>query len=186
MIGVEDWAEIRRLHRAEGLSINEIVRRRGLARNTVRAALRSERPPLYERMSKGSIVDAVDGELRALLAEHPRMPATVLAERIGWTRGMTVFKQRVNARRKLRGSRTRSERGGGRRRTVQRATGGPIQRRVGSALDRLWRDRLCDHRRRLHLPTRRSGPDREGSTSTVLGDVLKFPGDTIRLAFPSW
>ena len=58
MIGVEDWAEIRRLHRAEGLSINEIVRRRGLARNTVRAALRSERPPLYERKSKGSIVDA--------------------------------------------------------------------------------------------------------------------------------
>ena len=101
MIGVEDWAEIRRLHRAEGLSINEIVRRRGLARNTVRAALRSERPPLYERMSKGSIVDAVDGELRALLAEHPRMPATVLAERIGWTRGMTVLKQRVRELRPL-------------------------------------------------------------------------------------
>jgi hypothetical protein len=77
------------------------------ARDTVRAALRSERPPLYARVANGSLVDAVDGELRALLGEHPRMPVTVLAERIGWTRGMTVFKQRVNARRKLRGSRTR-------------------------------------------------------------------------------
>jgi transposase len=101
MISVEDWAEIRRLHRAEGLSINEIVRRSGLARNTVRAALRSERPPVYERAAKGSIVDAVDGELRVLLAEHPRMPATVLAERIGWRGGMTVFKQRVRVLRPL-------------------------------------------------------------------------------------
>jgi transposase len=101
MIGVEDWAEIRRLHRAEGLSINEIVRRSGLARNTVRTALRSERPPVYERAGKGSIVDAVDGELRVLLGEHPRMPATVLAERIGWTRGMTVLKQRVRELRPL-------------------------------------------------------------------------------------
>ena len=25
----------------------------------------------------------------------PRMPATVIAERVGWTRGMTVFKERV-------------------------------------------------------------------------------------------
>jgi transposase len=101
MISVEDWAEIRRLHRAEGLAINEIVRRSGLARNTVRAALRSDRPPIYERAAKGSIVDAVDGELRALLAQHPRMPATVLAERIGWMGGMTVFKQRVRQLRPL-------------------------------------------------------------------------------------
>ena len=39
MINVEDWAEIRRLHRAEGLSIKEIARRLGVARNTVRDAL---------------------------------------------------------------------------------------------------------------------------------------------------
>ena len=42
---MEDWAEIRRLHRAEGLGIKTIARRLGLARNTVRAALRSETPP---------------------------------------------------------------------------------------------------------------------------------------------
>ena len=49
MIDVEDWAEIRRLHRAEGLSIKEIVRRMGVARNTVRTALRSDGPPVFDR-----------------------------------------------------------------------------------------------------------------------------------------
>jgi IS30 family transposase len=36
VISVEDWAEIRRLHRAEGVPIKEIARRLGIARNTVR------------------------------------------------------------------------------------------------------------------------------------------------------
>lgn len=95
MLSLEDWAEIRRLHRAEGLSIKEIVRRTGAARNTVRAALRSDRPPAYERATTGSIVDRYDRDIRKLLKDHPRMPATVIAERIGWDRGMTVLKQRV-------------------------------------------------------------------------------------------
>ena len=38
MLNVEDWAEIRSLHRAEGVPIKEIARRLGVARNTVRAA----------------------------------------------------------------------------------------------------------------------------------------------------
>jgi transposase len=84
VIGVEDWAEIRRLHRAEGLSIKAIVRRTGLARNTVRDALRSDEPPRYERVGTGSAVDAVEPQIRDLLAEFPTMPATVIAERIGW------------------------------------------------------------------------------------------------------
>ena len=84
MIDVEDWAEIRRLHRAEGLSIKAIVRRTGVARNTVRDALRSDEPPRYERTSTGSAVDAVEPQIRELLGEFPTMPATVIAERIGW------------------------------------------------------------------------------------------------------
>jgi len=38
VIDVEDWAEIRRLHRAEGLGIKAIARRLGKARNTVHGA----------------------------------------------------------------------------------------------------------------------------------------------------
>jgi len=45
----EDWAEIRRLYKSEQMSIKAIVRRTGLARNTVRAALASDTPPKYER-----------------------------------------------------------------------------------------------------------------------------------------
>jgi transposase len=95
VIDVEDWAEIRRLHRAEGLSIGAIVRRLGVARNTVRSALRSNEPPRYERPAKGSVVDAVEAEIRALLAEFPEMPATVIAERIGWCRSIRVLRERV-------------------------------------------------------------------------------------------
>ena len=94
---MEDWAEIRRLHRAEQVPIKEIARRLGVARNTVRAALASDEPPRYQRPAAGSIVDAVEPQIRALLREHPRMPATVIAERIGWTRSITVLKDRVRA-----------------------------------------------------------------------------------------
>ena len=38
MLSVEDWAEIRRLHRAEGIPIKQIARVLGVSRNTVRSA----------------------------------------------------------------------------------------------------------------------------------------------------
>jgi transposase len=95
VIDVEDWAEIRRLHRAEGLSIKAIMRRLGLARNTVREALRCDEPPRYERVPAGSAVDAVEPRIRELLCEFPAMPATVIAERIGWDRGITILRDRV-------------------------------------------------------------------------------------------
>jgi transposase len=95
LIDVEDWAEIRRLHRAESMGVKAIARRMGLARNTVRVAVRSDTPPRYERTLQGSIVDAVEPEIRMLLRDTPDMPATVIAERIGWTRGMTVLRDRI-------------------------------------------------------------------------------------------
>lgn len=95
MIKVEDWAEIRRLHRAEGMPIKAIARRLGIARNTVRRALAATQPPKYQRPSKGSIVDAVEPQIRQLLQQWPDMPATVIAERIGWQRSMTVLKDRI-------------------------------------------------------------------------------------------
>ncbi len=95
MLSVEDWAEIRRLHRAEGLPIKLIARTLGISRNTVRAAVASEGPPRYVRKPAGSAVDGFEDAIRAQLAAVPTMPATVIAERVGWTRGMTVFKERV-------------------------------------------------------------------------------------------
>ena len=95
MLSVEDWAEIRRLHRAEGLPIKQIARVLGVSKNTVRAALRSAGPPKYERAGRPSIVDEVEPRIRELLQAVPTMPATVIAERIGWSRSMTVLKARV-------------------------------------------------------------------------------------------
>lgn len=92
---VEDWAEIRRLHRVEGMAIKAIARRMGISRNAVRRALARDCPPRYERAAKGSIVDAVEPAIRELLREYPRMPATVIAERVGWDRSLTVLKDRV-------------------------------------------------------------------------------------------
>lgn len=95
MLRVEDWAEIRRLHRAEQMPIKAIARLLGVSKNTVKAAIASDGPPRYERAPRGSIVDPVEPRLHELLRQWPDMPATVVAERIGWSRSMTVLKERV-------------------------------------------------------------------------------------------
>jgi transposase len=95
VLSVEDWAEIRRLHRAEQMPIKQIARVMGVSKNTVKRALAADRPPKYQRAARGSIVDAVEPRIRALLQAWPTMPATVIAERIGWTGGLTVLKDRV-------------------------------------------------------------------------------------------
>lgn len=51
--------------------------------------------PRYSRRPAVSIVDSVEPRIRELLAAFPTMPATVIAERVGWTRGKTVFADRV-------------------------------------------------------------------------------------------
>lgn len=94
-MAVEDWAEIRRLRRSEGMPIKVIARVMGCSKNTVKSALASEGPPRYERSGRGSVVDAVEPRIRKLLAAWPTMPATVIAERIGWERGLTVLRDRV-------------------------------------------------------------------------------------------
>lgn len=92
---MEDWAEIRRLRRSEGMPIKAIARVLGISRNTVRAALASDAPPKYVRKPAGSIVDPVEPQVRELLRAYPTMPATVIAERIGWTRSIRVLSGRV-------------------------------------------------------------------------------------------
>ena len=92
---VEDWAEIRRLRRAEGVPIKEIARRVGVARNTVRAALASDRPPKYERAPRGSVVDRFEPAIRTLLLDAPRMSAPEIAARIDWPYSMSPLKRRL-------------------------------------------------------------------------------------------
>ncbi len=95
MLSVEDWAEIRRLHYAEGVPIKTIAGMLGVARNTVRQAVRDSGPPKYERPAVPSVVDTVETRIRALLKGCPTMPATVIAERLDWPFGLTVLKERV-------------------------------------------------------------------------------------------
>jgi transposase len=95
VLSVEDWAEIRRLHRAEQMPIKAIARMMGVSKNTVKRALAADGLPRYERPPRGSIVDVVEPRIRELLQAWPTMPATVIAERIGWTRSLTVLKDRV-------------------------------------------------------------------------------------------
>jgi IS30 family transposase len=71
VITVEDWAEIRRLHRAEKMPIKAIARTMGVSKNTVRRALRSGEPPKYERRGPGSVADAA--EPRILCRSNTRL-----------------------------------------------------------------------------------------------------------------
>jgi transposase len=94
-LNVEDWAEIRRLRRAEQMSISQIARVLGVSRNTVRSALASDSAPKYVRMPAGSAVDVFEPRIRELLQAFPTMPATVIAERVGWDRSIRVLSGRV-------------------------------------------------------------------------------------------
>jgi transposase len=95
VLSVEDWAEIRRLRRSECLPISEIARVLGISRNTVKSALASGEPPKYQRAPAGSVADEAEPRIRELLAAYPRMPATVIAERIGWSYSIRTLSERV-------------------------------------------------------------------------------------------
>ncbi|MEZ5119934.1 MAG: IS21 family transposase [Candidatus Nanopelagicales bacterium] len=94
MISVEDWALIRRLV-ADGVSKRQVARDLGIGRATVDRAVASERPPKYERPPVVTSFAPFEARVRALLAEHPEMPASVIAERVGWTASERWFRQNV-------------------------------------------------------------------------------------------
>lgn len=95
MVTVDEWAEIRRLYRSERMPIKAIARMLGMSKNTVRRAIRGAAVPRYERAPAGSIVDAHEAAIREQLKLCPTMPATVIAERIGWDNSITVLRDRV-------------------------------------------------------------------------------------------
>lgn len=93
LVDVEQWAELRREHFVRGVSIKELVRRTGLSRNTVRAALRSPEPPRYQRAQAGSKLDPFKDEIHALLGRDPAMTGQRIRELIaplGFPGGKTI------------------------------------------------------------------------------------------------
>ncbi len=95
MLSVEDWAEIWRLRRSEGLPVAQIARVLGISRNTVKAALASDGPPKYQRPPRGPVADGFEPRMRELLAAFPQMPSTVIAERIGWPYSIRTLSGKV-------------------------------------------------------------------------------------------
>lgn len=95
MLNVEDWAEIRRLHRAEAMGSKAIANALRISKNTVKRAIRSTGPPAYVRARRPSAVDPFEFQIDELLKACPTMPSTVIADRIGWQRGITILKERI-------------------------------------------------------------------------------------------
>ena len=77
------------------MSVRAIASRLGVARDTVSRALTSEGPPAYVRGPVSSAFDAFEARVRVLLVEFPLMPATVIAERVGWAGSPSWFRKRV-------------------------------------------------------------------------------------------
>ncbi len=80
MVGVEQWAEVRRMHRVDGLSAREISRRTGLARDTVARLLAAPGPAKYSRPAAGSKLDPFKDWICEQLAAGPRIPSQRLRE----------------------------------------------------------------------------------------------------------
>jgi transposase len=94
VLGVQQWAEVRRLVLVEGLSQRAVARRLGLARNTVAKAVASEMPPRYSRVVAGSKLDPFKDWICEQLLEDPRLQAQrlrELASELGYEGGRTIF-----------------------------------------------------------------------------------------------
>lgn len=91
---MEDWALIRRLV-ADGVPQRRVAKDLGVGRSTVARALASDRPPKYERPAVPTSFTPFEPGVRQLLKDTPDMPATVIAERVGWTGSVTWFRDNV-------------------------------------------------------------------------------------------
>jgi transposase len=94
LLGVEQWAEIRRMKHVEGLSQREIHRRTGIHRDTIRRALASPGPPRYgPRPKRRSKLDCYLPVVEELLADEPALSGVRIREeleRLGYDGGKTI------------------------------------------------------------------------------------------------
>jgi transposase len=82
VLDVERWAELRREHFVRRVPIKELARRYGIDRNTVRRALRSDRPPRYERPARPSKLDPFKDEIHRLLRADAKLSGVRVRELI--------------------------------------------------------------------------------------------------------
>jgi transposase len=104
VVGVEQWAEVRRLRFVRGLSIREIHRCTGLHRDTIRRAISSDVPPRYRRTPSGSKLDPFKDEIHRLLRDDPALPGQRVRELIaslGFDGGKTIVDDYVREVRPL-------------------------------------------------------------------------------------
>src|SRR5918992_6303236 len=93
VLEVERWAELRREHFVRGVPIKELMRRTGLARNTIRVALRSPEPPVFRCPQRPSKLDPFKDEIHALLGGDAGLPGVrvrELIEPLGFDGGKTI------------------------------------------------------------------------------------------------
>jgi Helix-turn-helix domain of resolvase len=91
---VEDWALVRRLV-ADGVPQRQVARQLGIGRSTVARAAASDVPPRYERRPAATSFTPFEPRVRELLEEFPEMPATVIAERVGWDGSSSWFRENL-------------------------------------------------------------------------------------------
>lgn len=94
MVGVEQWAEVRRLYFVEKRSKRAIHRLTGLHRDTISRALAAEAPPRYVRAPGGSKLDPFKEWVCEQLRVEPSVPSQRLRElagELGYTGGKSIF-----------------------------------------------------------------------------------------------
>ncbi len=94
MVGVEQWAEIRRLVLVDGRSQRQVARSLGVARDTVARALALGEPPKYERPAAGSKVGPFQEWICGLLLADSMIPSLRLREmatELGYEGGKSIF-----------------------------------------------------------------------------------------------
>lgn len=76
------------------MSICKIAAEVGCAKKIVERALASDLPPQYKkRPATHSAFDGVEYHVRELLSADPKIAASVVAERVGWTGSMSWFRE---------------------------------------------------------------------------------------------
>lgn len=94
MIGVERWAEVRRLYFVEKRSKRAIHRLTGVHRDTITRAIESSEPPRYARAPTGSKLDPFKDWICEQLREDPMIQSLRLREmatELGYLGGKSIF-----------------------------------------------------------------------------------------------